>query len=170
MAKVHFGGNANGNGDGGDNPNANANASASNVSKPVKRMRWATVRKSGQSGSRKRMSILNRVPKVRISGYEEKPTGDGKDTQITGDSPMGQEVDNVGPGPRNVYVNMPLPPTELDEQGHRKQRFVRNKIRTAKYTPLSFIPKNLFFQFHNVANIYFFFIVILSVSKPLRLE
>jgi phospholipid-translocating ATPase len=129
-------------------------------------MRWATVRKPGNSGSRKRISILNRVPGVRISSYEEKPTGDGKDTHISGDSPMGQEQENTGPEARNIYVNMPLPPNELDEQGHRKQQFVRNKIRTAKYTPLSFIPKNLYWQFHNVANIYFFFIVILSVSCP----
>ncbi|RMZ90024.1 hypothetical protein DV736_g2739, partial [Chaetothyriales sp. CBS 134916] len=63
----------------------------------------------------------------------------------------------------SIYFNVPLPSEELDEQGHRKQQFVRNKIRTAKYTPLSFIPKDLFFQFHNVANIYFFFIIILSI-------
>lgn len=159
MAKIQF------SGDG----NANGNGPAASVSKPVKRMRWATVRRPGQSGSRKRLSILNRVPKVRISGYEEKPTGDGKNDHgnITGDSPMGQEQEQDGPEPRNIYMNLPLPPEELDENGHKKQQFVRNKIRTAKYTALSFVPKNLFFQFHNIANIYFFFIVILSVRAIL---
>ena len=128
-------------------------------------MRWATVRKPGQSGARKRMSLLNRVPKVRISSYEEKPTGDGNnDTHITDDSPMGQEQDASALQARNIYINLPLAAEELDEEGHKKQQFVRNKIRTAKYTPLSFIPKNLYFQFHNIANIYFFFIIILSVS------
>ena len=136
------------------------------VSKPVKRQRWATVRKPGQSGSNKRRSILNRVPGVHISSYEEKPTGDGKDDHgnITDDSPMGQEQDPAGAQPRNIFVNLPVPAEELDEQGHRKQTFVRNKIRTSKYTPLSFVPKNLYFQFHNIANIYFLFIIILSVG------
>ncbi|RMD43517.1 hypothetical protein DV735_g1625, partial [Chaetothyriales sp. CBS 134920] len=68
-----------------------------------------------------------------------------------------------GAQPRSVYFNVPLPPEELNENGQRTQQFVRNKIRTAKYTPLSFVPKNLFFQFQNVANIYFFFIIILSI-------
>ena len=37
-----------------------------------------------------------------------------------------------------------------------------NSIRTTKYTILTFIPKNLFEQFHRVANIYFLAIVILN--------
>lgn len=155
MAKIQFSGEGN----------------AGSVSKPVKRQRWATVRKPGQSGSHKRRSILNRVPRVHISSYEEKPTGDGKDDHgnITDDSPMGQEQDASGSQPRNIFVNLPVPAEELDEQGHRKQIFVRNKIRTSKYTPLSFVPKNLYFQFHNIANIYFLFIIILSVSPLLSI-
>ena len=145
---------------------------AGSVSKPVKRQRWATVRKPGQSGSNKRRSILNRVPGVHISSYEEKPTGDGKDDHgnITDDSPMGQEQDASGAQARNIFVNLPVPAEELDEHGHRKQIFVRNKIRTSKYTPLSFIPKNLYFQFHNIANIYFLFIIILSVRSLLSIH
>jgi phospholipid-translocating ATPase len=30
---------------------------------------------------------------------------------------------------------------------------------------LSFIPKNLWYQFHNIANVYFLFLIILNVSK-----
>ncbi|XP_026466761.1 probable phospholipid-transporting ATPase VD isoform X2 [Ctenocephalides felis] len=37
-----------------------------------------------------------------------------------------------------------------------------NKVRTTKYTILSFLPKNLLEQFHRVANIYFIFIVLLN--------
>ncbi|XP_030057241.1 phospholipid-transporting ATPase VA [Microcaecilia unicolor] len=37
-----------------------------------------------------------------------------------------------------------------------------NKIKTTKYTPLSFLPKNLFEQFHRLANIYFVFIALLN--------
>ncbi|XP_066534588.1 probable phospholipid-transporting ATPase VD [Hoplias malabaricus] len=37
-----------------------------------------------------------------------------------------------------------------------------NGIRTTKYTLLSFIPMNLFQQFHRVANLYFLFLVLLN--------
>lgn len=49
-----------------------------------------------------------------------------------------------------------------------KTSYPRNKIRTAKYTPLTFIPKNIWFQFHNIANIYFLFIIILGVRPRSR--
>ena len=38
----------------------------------------------------------------------------------------------------------------------------RGSIRTTKYTILTFLPKNLFEQFHRVANVYFVIIVILN--------
>jgi phospholipid-translocating ATPase len=65
---------------------------------------------------------------------------------------------------RSVFFNVALPDDQRDENGRPKYHFARNKIRTAKYTPISFIPKNLFFQFHNVANLYFLFIIVLGVS------
>lgn len=63
---------------------------------------------------------------------------------------------------RRIFVNLSLAEDMQDEYGLPRESYPRNKIRTAKYTPLSFIPKNLFYQFHNVANIYFFIIVILQ--------
>lgn len=39
---------------------------------------------------------------------------------------------------------------------------VSNEIRTAKYTILNFIPKNLFEQFRRVANVYFLILIILQ--------
>jgi phospholipid-translocating ATPase len=143
MAKIHFEG-------------------ENNVSKPVKRMRWATQRLPGQSGSRKRLSILNR----------QKPTAPTDELQKAKFSPPTEDAPAVDPNSasksesRTIYVNVPLPDEAKDEQGRIKQRYARNKIRTSKYTPLSFIPKNLWFQFHNIANIYFFFIIILSVCQP----
>lgn len=134
------------------------------VSKPVKRMRWATTRKAGQSGVNKRRSLLARVPRVTLSTYEEKDSGHDNHGQITGDSPMGQEQQEEKSSGRTIYVNQSLPPEALTEEGHIKAHYARNKIRTAKYTPLSFVPKNLWFQFHNIANVYFLFIIILSVS------
>uniref|UniRef100_A0A803XZE2 Phospholipid-transporting ATPase n=1 Tax=Meleagris gallopavo TaxID=9103 RepID=A0A803XZE2_MELGA len=37
-----------------------------------------------------------------------------------------------------------------------------NKIQTTKYTWLTFLPKNLFKQFHRLANLYFLFLVVLN--------
>lgn len=63
-----------------------------------------------------------------------------------------------------VFFNMPLPKDMVDPESEMPlEAFPRNKVRTTKYTPLSFLPKNLYFQFNNVANIYFLFIVILGV-------
>ena len=144
MAKIHFGGD-------------------SNVSKPAKRQRWATQRVSGQSAVRKRLSILNRH---KWTPSSEEPHSAGWSTSAE-DAPQVEHPDiNAESAPRTIYVNVPLPPDAKDEQGNIKIRYARNKIRTSKYTALSFIPKNLWFQFHNIANIYFFFIIILSVSYP----
>lgn len=66
---------------------------------------------------------------------------------------------------RRIFFNIPLPDSAKDENGYNKAKFGRNKVRTAKYTPLSFLPKNLWNQFHdNIANIYFLFLIILTVS------
>ncbi|EGD80945.1 ATP10A protein [Salpingoeca rosetta] len=40
--------------------------------------------------------------------------------------------------------------------------YAHNGIRTTKYTLVTFLPKNLFEQFHRLANVYFLFIVILN--------
>ncbi|KAI9281989.1 hypothetical protein BY458DRAFT_429509 [Sporodiniella umbellata] len=51
---------------------------------------------------------------------------------------------------------------DIPEEDIEEYPFVSNRVRTAKYTPLSFIPKNLFEQFRNVANLYFLFLVVLQ--------
>ncbi|CAD0111107.1 unnamed protein product [Aureobasidium uvarum] len=109
---------------------------------PAKRLRWATQRKRSSDNSTKRESNgtdLESVPEESEASAEQAGAG------------------------RRVFFNMPLPEDARDEEGHPITQFVRNKIRTAKYTPISFIPKNLWFQFHNIANIYFLFIIILSI-------
>lgn len=64
---------------------------------------------------------------------------------------------------RNIYVNMKLPSSEYDEKGRQiNHQYATNLVQTAKYTPINFIPKNLFEQFRNVANLYFLFLVILQ--------
>lgn len=68
--------------------------------------------------------------------------------------------------PRYVYVNSELPPDMVHPHSHHPVLdFPRNKIRTTKYTPLSFLPKNLLLQFQKVANTYFLMLVILGAFQ-----
>lgn len=134
-----------------------------NVSKPVKRMRWATQRVPKSGGVRKRVSIMNRFQKQHGSKEEKRKSAATSNTGDTDSASDAAEEEET----RKILFNIPLPEEAKDEDGYPKTQFVRNKIRTAKYTPLSFVPKNLWFQFHNIANIYFLFVIILSVSFPL---
>jgi phospholipid-translocating ATPase len=147
---------------------------AEEASTPTKRLRWATQRLKGKSGSRKRGSILGRLNHRGSQNSEKKRDsagGDSMGTDLGGiqEEPNEDEEDKPlddrdGQGPRKVYFNIPLPPDAVDEQGHPLAHYRRNKIRTAKYTPVSFIPKNIWYQFHNIANVYFLFLIILTVS------
>ncbi|XP_056617392.1 LOW QUALITY PROTEIN: probable phospholipid-transporting ATPase VD [Triplophysa dalaica] len=48
--------------------------------------------------------------------------------------------------------------TEYEEAMELQKSYSKNKVRTTKYTFLSFIPKNLFEQLHRFANVYFLFL------------
>ena len=60
--------------------------------------------------------------------------------------------------PKSTWTVIPRihPNQELDTT-HKN-----NQIKTTKYTILTFLPKNLFEQFHRFANVYFLFIIILN--------
>lgn len=133
---------------------------------PVRRLRWATQRVTGRRGTQKRKSIFNRHL-ARMSASEKKRESGGTDPDLVkpelevqgggeGDVPVD---DHAG---RTIYFNIPLPATMRDSDGRPLQHYKRNKIRTAKYTPISFIPKNLWWQFHNIAMVYFLAIIILD--------
>lgn len=154
-----------------------AYAEPDDVPNPTKKLRWATQRHKGKSGTKKRGSILGRLThKGSQSSSEKKRDSGGADSLSTNlggiteepepeDEPdVSPQNDGDGQGPRTVYFNQPLPPDAVDEDGHPLKHYRRNKIRTAKYTPISFVPKNLFYQFHNIANVYFLFLIILTVS------
>ncbi|KAI9891883.1 MAG: hypothetical protein M1814_002268 [Vezdaea aestivalis] len=126
------------------------------VSAPIKRIRWATQRVTGQSGKRKRHSILTRLHK-RSESNEKANRLSGQSEDVDAAS-----VDAPVESKRRIFFNIPLPDDARDEDGHPLAHYERNKIRTAKYTPLSFVPKNLWYQFHNIANVYFLFIIILT--------
>lgn len=140
---------------------------ATEVTNPVKRIRWATHRATGVKAENKRHSLKERLHRRMGSTNEKKRDSIGKETGPSENGDLtSSEADSDEPevGGRTVYFNIPLPAHERDEDGHPTAHYARNKIRTAKYTPLSFIPKNLWFQFHNIANGYFLFIIILGVG------
>ena len=138
------------------------------VSNPIKRIRWATQRVTGSNERHIRQSIRDRFHHRKTSSSEKKrQSGDGPhlggiqeetESEVSDDG-----VDHEVAG-RRIFFNIPLPDNAKNNDGHPLAQYERNKIRTAKYTPLSFVPKNLWFQFHNVANIYFLFVILLGVS------
>uniref|UniRef100_A0A674CBH0 Phospholipid-transporting ATPase n=1 Tax=Salmo trutta TaxID=8032 RepID=A0A674CBH0_SALTR len=95
----------------------------------------------------------------------ERPSGTrgpGLTTQAQG----GCRVLGVGCPGHWAYGADPLGETPLAAAGGRRVRSRQgcqgNGIRTTKYSLLSFIPMNLFQQFHRVANLYFLFLVMLN--------
>ena len=65
------------------------------------------------------------------------------------------------PKTRTVVPNHCVPPNTPPDQ-HPNGQYPSNHIRTTKYTTISFLPKNLFEQFHRFANLYFISIVLLN--------
>lgn len=159
---------------------AGNNGAASDSDDPrTQRSRWATRKLTQKSSGVKRLSIIDRLGHKRTTSTEKKRQSGGSNSLPPGDDDTpDDEDDDQNPPPadagsatsgddddegRILYFNLDLPDQFKDEDGHPKQQYTRNKIRTAKYTPLSFIPKNLWFQFHNIANIFFLFLVILVI-------
>uniref|UniRef100_A0A8C6LSZ6 Phospholipid-transporting ATPase n=1 Tax=Nothobranchius furzeri TaxID=105023 RepID=A0A8C6LSZ6_NOTFU len=61
---------------------------------------------------------------------------------------------------RSLVSNLPY---EGQEKGKQPNRFFSsNSIKTTKYSPLFFIPMNLYEQFHRLANVYFVGLAILN--------
>jgi len=133
------------------------------------RSRWATRKLTIKSSKVKRHSLLGRLNGMKASTEKKRASGGSESLQqpqTQPESPVAEdEDDDEGPGPRTLYFNLPLPEDLRDQDGAPTQHFSRNKIRTAKYTPLSFVPKNIWYQFQNVANIFFLFLCILTVSS-----
>ncbi|AQL06847.1 Phospholipid-transporting ATPase 1 [Zea mays] len=62
--------------------------------------------------------------------------------------------------PRKIYINDP-------NKTNDRYEFTGNEIRTSKYTLITFLPKNLFIQFHRLAYVYFLVIAALNQLPPL---
>uniref|UniRef100_A0A8C5UGH0 Phospholipid-transporting ATPase n=1 Tax=Malurus cyaneus samueli TaxID=2593467 RepID=A0A8C5UGH0_9PASS len=61
---------------------------------------------------------------------------------------------------RLVRSSLLLP--EAEPEKSKRTVLACNRLKTTKYTALSFLPKNLFEQFHRLANVYFVFIALLN--------
>jgi phospholipid-translocating ATPase len=161
MAVIQFAGEGEENGD-------PIHETASHISKPTKRQRWATQRLGASGGLKKRVSIMDRFHR-RAESREEKRKSGASSLPTATDTSSEDNAEPEQPA-RRIYFNIPVPDSERDEEGNLKANYVRNKVRTAKYTPLTFVPKDLWLQFHNIANIYFLFIIILGVSSSTSLR
>nr|KYP55017.1 Phospholipid-transporting ATPase 1 [Cajanus cajan] len=104
------------------------------------------------SGSRSNNSILE--VSLSRSGSKARPVRYGsKGADSEGLSMSQRELRDEDA--RLVYINDPGKTNETFEFGG-------NSIRTSKYSVLTFIPRNLFEQFHRVAYVYFLIIAILN--------
>lgn len=156
-----------------------------------KLFRGRTLRKQQQKGSTLANMVTEEVRKRRsegVSGYQydsdaafasaqqgnvpNSATADGltdekdqaQDVQESPSQAAGPTMRKMKPKKRrNVYVNVPPPRSELKKNGDPDVNYPRNKVRTSKYTIVTFLPRFLFEQFRRVANIYFLGLVILQV-------
>ena len=110
--------------------------------------------------------ISIRPPRTDDTHIHESDTGDDDDEDHNS-TPETADPKDRRAEKRTVVFNRPLPQSAVDPQsGQPIITYPRNKIRTTKYTPLSFLPKNIFNQFfHNVANIYFLAMLILGAFQ-----
>src|SRR5215469_12639392 len=88
-------------------------------SNPIKRIRWATHRVTGQKAQSKRESILARL-QHRSSTANRRPS---KRSSATDTEPDLAKRDDGGVEPtsdagRRIFFNLPLPPDAKDEHGH----------------------------------------------------
>lgn len=114
-----------------------------------------------RSKSRKNRSRQGSIRKPN-TGTDIPQDSDDDDSDNTPKDPRDKKEEK-----RSVVFNLPLPEEYLDpETGKPTTTYSRNKIRTTKYTPLTFLPKNIFNQFvHNIANIYFLVMNILGAFQ-----
>ncbi|KAG5456208.1 MAG: hypothetical protein BJ554DRAFT_4115, partial [Olpidium bornovanus] len=93
----------------------------------------------------------------RVAGRAEEggeaPMGKREDERARLGRPRFRAQMSPDPGAANVqiYLNTPLPGSAVDHRGRLVAPFPTNKLNSTKYTPLTFLPKNLFEQFRRVA-------------------
>lgn len=145
-----------------------------------KRNRWGTTRNPkgrperpvARSGTVKRFlqdngSMVRKASMITKNLSLKKRNNDDDDNEEYGNNVYANDPRNRKGEHRTIVFNKSLPEELVDhETGRINVSYPRNKIRTTKYTPLSFLPKNILNQFrHNVANVYFLVLIILGAFK-----
>ncbi|CCC66925.1 hypothetical protein NCAS_0A03670 [Naumovozyma castellii] len=123
----------------------------------MKRLRMGTQRNKKGKPTVGRAKTLKWAQKTFVNPFEESNNRD----DIFDDAGLTNRASEL----RTVYYNMPLPKEMVDEDGKPITDYPRNKIRTTKYSPLNFFPKNIMFQFQNFANVYFLVLIILGAFQ-----
>ncbi|KAK0531607.1 phospholipid transporting ATPase [Tilletia horrida] len=100
-------------------------------------------------------------------GYDTDSDDEGQPQQQQQQQPEGPSLrkrKKKAPKRRRVYLNVPLTQSETRKgTTDPAVRYPRNKVRTSKYTLVTFLPRFLFEQFRRIANIYFLGLVVLQV-------
>lgn len=142
------------------------------ILKPQEVMRSLSSAKNSRSNSvskaaRSRANSVIRGPNTNsaiISAYASSDDEDDDDANNKKNDQEPVDPKDRKHEKRSIVLNQSLPEEYLDpETGEPAVIYPRNKIRTTKYTPLTFLPKNISNQFlRNVANIYFLVMIILG--------
>ncbi|KAI0354121.1 phospholipid-transporting ATPase 1 [Trametes cingulata] len=130
---------------------------------PELRLRTVRTAASTIAESIRTEQRVERRKTMRKKGSHFFRRGTEKRRTDTADSGAAAPAAHIPGARRNVYVNYTPPLDEVDNDGDPIVRYVRNKVRTSKYTIVTFIPKNLYEQFRRVANLYFLALVIVQV-------
>lgn len=142
----------------------------------MKRLRWGTTRtKTGRpkkSSGVGRSKTLRKIWKGSKKAKELSEIGAEDSLDIIDDYASDPEEETLKAKDerdrkhekRTIVFNRKLPADFVDEQtGNPILNYPRNKIRTAKYTALTFLPKTLSNSFRtDIANNYFLFLIILG--------
>lgn len=151
-----------------------------NEEMPMKRLRWGTTRHP--TGKPKKEAIgrsktLRQVLRSKLRRAKSPETAASENLEMDLDIIDDYALDEKPAVPepsaaandkkhetRTIFFNRRLPSLMLDPQtGLAATNYPRNKTRSAKYTPLSFLPKMLTKSFtSDIANSYFLFLIILG--------
>ncbi|KAJ4970123.1 hypothetical protein NE237_003222 [Protea cynaroides] len=107
-----------------------------------------------------KMEPQENTPTFEISGTSLLQDRVSKSQRIRRRSVQFEDNLSSEENPRLIYVNDP-------NKTNDKYEFTGNEVRTSKYTVITFLPKNLFIQFHRVAYLYFLAIAALNQLPPL---
>lgn len=105
------------------------------------------------SSNHSRYSNANSIREVGLVDLGSKPVRYGSRADSEAFSMSQKEINEEDA--RLIYIDDP-------EKTNERFVFARNTIRTGKYSIFTFLPRNLFEQFHRVAYIYFLVIAILN--------